>query len=175
MKPIHAEVEGPIEAELETVFDVLMPIDLRTILTGHGPLPAVVAVEEQTGDWSSIGESRIIRLADGSGMLETLTAVERPHRFAYALTAPTSALRFLVRSFRGAWSFEPIDDGRGGPRVRAVWRYEFEPRSRLGWPLAWWIVKRLWRPYMAEALARATEQAERVERAGAAARARPAG
>ncbi|MEE8164652.1 MAG: SRPBCC family protein [Myxococcota bacterium] len=158
MRAIVAEVRGQIAADIETVFDVLAPIDLRTIMKGYGPLPAVEGVEDQTGNWDSIGESRIIRLADGSGMLETLTAVDRPRHFAYTISEPTNALRFLVATFRGAWTFEQAEAAETTPIVNAIWRYEFMPRSILTWPLAWLIVKRFWQPYLAAALARASVQ-----------------
>jgi len=158
MRAIVAEVRGQLAADVETAFDVLARIDLRSIMQGYGPLPAVEGVEDQTGDWDSIGESRIIRLADGSGMLETLTAVDRPRHFAYTISEPTNALRFLVATFRGAWSFETAGTDQATPVVKAIWRYEFKPRSILTWPLAWLIVKRFWQPYMAAALARASVQ-----------------
>lgn len=159
-----------------------MPIDLTTIMTGYGPLPAVAAVEDQTGDWSEVGESRIIRLADGHGMLETITRVDRPHSFHYTITELTNVLRFLVRRFHGSWQFSdapPLapdlggitgaetetaaaDDGpptEAGPSVAARWRYEFEPRSALTRPIAWLILRRFWRPLMEDALGRAAAQA----------------
>jgi hypothetical protein len=159
MQPIIAEVRGQIPAPLETVFDVFAPIDLTTIMTGFGPMPAVVAVEEQTGDWSSVGESRILRLADGSAMLETLTGFDRPFGFAYVITELTSGLRHLISSFRGTWSFELIDGTGPDPVVHAQWRYEFAPRSILTRPMARWIVNRYWHPYMHQALALASDQA----------------
>jgi hypothetical protein len=159
MQPIVAEVRGRIPAPLEIVFDVFAPIDLTTIMTGYGPMPAVVAVEEQTADWSSVGESRILRLADGSAMLETLTCFDRPFGFEYAITELTSSLRHLVSSFRGAWSFEVLDGTGPDPIVHAHWRYEFVPRSILTRPMVRWIVNRYWQPYMEQALALASEQA----------------
>jgi hypothetical protein len=158
MRAIVAEVRGPIAADIETVFDVLARIDLRLILKGHGLLPAVEGVEDQTGNWDSIGESRIIRLADGSGMLETLTAVDRPRHFAYTISEPTNAMRFLIATVRGSWTFEQAGATEGAPIVNAIWRSEWGPRSILTWPLTWLIVKRFWQPYMAAALVRASLQ-----------------
>ena len=96
LKPIVIEVQGLVAAPIETVYDVFRPIDLTTIMLGYGPLPPVAGVEDQTGDWDGVGESRIIRLADGHGMLETLTAVDPPHGFSYTLSDLTNVLRFLV-------------------------------------------------------------------------------
>ena len=153
---IVAEVKGQIPADLETVFDVLVPIDVTSILCGRGLLPAVTAIEDQSGDWDGVGQSRIIRLSDGSGMLETLTSFDRPHSFTYLISEIGSVLRLLVSTMHGSWQFE--DGGAVGetPITHATWRYEFESRSILTRPLAWIIVKFFWRPYMAESLERAT-------------------
>lgn len=162
MKPIVIEIQGWVPAPIETVFDVFMPIDLTTIMTGHGPLPGVAAVEDQSGAWNSIGESRIIRFADGHAMLETLTRVDRPKGFAYTLSNLTNILRFLVRRFHGSWAFEDGSASGEPPIIRATWRYEFEIRSRLTRPISWLILELFWRRYMEEALERASAQAVAV-------------
>ena len=159
MKPIVIEVQGEVPAPIETVFDVFMPIDLTTIMLGYGPLPAVSAIEDQSGAWDSVGESRIVRLADGHGMLETLTRVDRPKGFAYTLSSLTNVLRLLVHRFHGTWAFEDISLETEPSVVRATWRYEFDVRSRITRPIAWLILTRFWRPYMEGALERASAQA----------------
>ena len=152
MKPIVIEVEGQIPVPIETVYDVFLPIDLTTIMLGYGPLPAVTAVEEESGPWDSIGESRIIRLADGHGMLETLTRVDRPRGFSYTLSNLTNVLRLLVHRFHGTWIFETCSAAGEPPVVRATWRYEFDVRSWFTRPVSWLILTLFWRPYMAGAL-----------------------
>jgi hypothetical protein len=154
--PIIVEVEGTIPASLERTFAVFMPIDLRQILRGFGPLPPVVAVEKQTGAWDSVGESRVIRLADDSTMKETLVTVEAPQHFGYRIDELTSALRHLVSHFDGAWYFEAREERGGEPRTGARWRYAFTPRS--GWTRlpALLILSLFWKPYMKRALAHAS-------------------
>ena len=159
MKPIVVEVRGPVPAAIETVFDVFLKIDLSTILLGYGPLPAVVAVADQTGEWDEIGQSRFIRLADGHEMLETLLVVDPPRHFAYDVSELTNVLRFLVRRFRGAWTFEESTLPGGATVTLAHWRYEFAPRSRLARPLARLILHAFWRPTMERALELASAQA----------------
>jgi len=41
--------------------------------------------------------------------------------------------------------------------TRVTWRYEFATRSFLTAPISWCIIRFLWRPYMAEALERASK------------------
>ena len=164
MDPIVVEVQGQVPAPVDLVYDVFRRADLASIMRGYGPLPAVAGVEDQTGDWDSIGESRIIRLADGHGMLETLTSVDPPNGFGYTLSELTNVLRFLVLRFHGRWQFESISGPDEPPVVRAHWRYAFEPRSRLTRPLSRFILARFWRPYMAAALERVSEQAVAAHR-----------
>jgi len=160
LRPIVIEVEGRVAAPVDLVFDVFMPIDLTTIMLGYGPLPAVAGIEDQTGPWDSVGESRIIRLADGHGMLETLDRVDRPHGFGYTVSNLTNALRHLVDRFHGAWTFEAVGSADGPVETRAVWRYDFVPRSWLTRPVSWLILVAFWRPTMRNALVQATLQAE---------------
>ncbi len=155
MKPIVIEVVRDVPSPAEVVFDVFMPMDLTTIMTGYGPLPAVSAIEDPSGPWDSVGTSRTIRLADGNSMLEVLTEVERPSHFSYSISKLTNVLRFLVSQFHGSWRFEPIQSEGGTQSVRATWRYEFEVRSSITRPISWVILTLFWRPYMSRAFDRA--------------------
>ena len=157
VRPISAEVEGSVAANLETTFAVFASIDLSSILLGYGPLPAVESVIDQQGDWDKAGQTREIRLADGSRMREELTLVEAPHRFAYRVDGFTGPLRHLVREMRGAWSFAP---GQDTAYTRARWRYEFLCTRPIAIPPSVTIIRLLWRPMMSRALASASSQAE---------------
>lgn len=157
MRPIVAEVEGGVNADLATSFHSFAPIDLTKILRGYGPLPAVAAVVDQRGGWDEAGQSRTVRLADGSQMREELTLVEAPHHFAYRIDGFTGPFRHLVREMRGGWWFDalPVNAGEA-PRSRARWRYEFECTAGWSHLASLPIVRFLWTPYMARALAAAT-------------------
>jgi hypothetical protein len=158
---VEVQVEGSVAAPIETVFDVFVPIDLTTIMTGYGPLPAVTAVEEQVGGWDAAGQTRVIRLADGSSMHEALTRVERPSHFAYQIGELTSPLRHLTSGMRGAWWFDEARESRPeAPVTHVRWRYVYEMRSSLTRPLGALIIGQPWRRYMKRALALASEQAE---------------
>jgi len=161
MKPIIIEVQRELPFSAPVIFDVFMPLDLTHIMTGYGPLPAVSGIENQSGAWDSVGEERTIRTADGHRMLEVLTKVERPSGFAYTLSNMTSVLRFLVSQFHGSWSFEPKSSGQAHPITLATWRYEFQVRSRISWPISWIILNVFWRPYMGQAIERAAEMIPR--------------
>jgi hypothetical protein len=49
MRSFAATEQTDIAAPKEVVFAHIVPVDLRTIFTGYGPLPAVTATKDQTG------------------------------------------------------------------------------------------------------------------------------
>ncbi|MEM7469589.1 MAG: polyketide cyclase, partial [Pseudomonadota bacterium] len=69
-----AKIEIAIAAPRELSFAHIVPIDLTSIITGYGPLPAVVKVQNQTGAWDGAGQSRTVVLSDGSLAQEILLA-----------------------------------------------------------------------------------------------------
>jgi hypothetical protein len=139
---------------------VLVPIDLTTIFRGMAPLPAVSGVEDQIGRWDAVGQTRTVRLADGSSLREELTAFDSPTHFAYTIDDLTGPLRHLVRGMKGAWWFEEEPGNDGSPTTAIRWRYAFLPRSAMARPFAWVIVRLFWRRYMARALALGIEQVQ---------------
>ena len=149
---VYARAAAPIRR----VYDVVVPIDLTTIFTGYGPLPAVVGVRDQSGPWDRPGQSRVVELADGSEAPERLTALDPPHGFAYRVGPFTSSLRLLVDDAEGGWEFSPI----GADATDVRWTYAFAPR-RFTRPLVRFVVAPLWRRYAERALAAAVGQAER--------------
>lgn len=144
---IASTVERVFPGERERVFLHVVPIELSTIFTGHGPLPAVTGTADATGPWDAAGRQRTVHLSDGSQASERLTAYEKPQGFAYTVSAFTGVLRHLASEAQGEWWFEDV---AGATRVR--WRYVFLPRSRFAIPLLFVINRFFWRPYMDAAL-----------------------
>ena len=132
------------------VFDVIAAEDvLPKVLTGYGPLPAVVATSGNTGPWDRPGSERVVHLADGSTLREQVTAYRRPGYFSYRVWAFDNAvINKLASGGRGEWIFTDVP---GGTHVR--WTYAFKRRSFLaGVPLSI-VVHILWRGYMDVCLA----------------------
>ena len=148
-------LEATANAPLTQTFATIVPIDLPKIMPGYGPLPAVVGVENQTGKWNAVGQTRTIRLADGTAARETLTSYDAPHHFAYTVSDVTGALRFLAREAKGQWHFSETADGE----TRIRWRYAFTPQSVLAAPALWLVVQLLWRGTMKQALRECARQA----------------
>jgi len=82
-----ATVSTTIEASIEEAFGQIVPIDLTSIFTGYGPLPAVVQTRDQSGAWDAAGRTRTVAFADGSTAQPIGTASRRglvPWRYVLA-------------------------------------------------------------------------------------------
>jgi hypothetical protein len=153
---IAATVEAIVNGPREQVFPTIASIDLSSIFTGFGPLPAVTGVTDQVGGWDSAGQTRSVMLSDGSSASESLTEYRHPAYFSYTLGGFTNVLRFLTTSANGEWWFESISEAKTHIR----WRYAFKPRSVVTVPLLWFVANALWRGYMNKALALSKRQVE---------------
>jgi hypothetical protein len=132
---------SPIEA-----FCHIVPIDLTSIFRGYGLLPAVIRIAAQTGNWDTIGQTRIVHLSDGSYAQERLTQYHQPRYFAYVVSDFSGALGFLVASATGEWWFESDDASVDRTLIR--WNYTFMPKSWFAVPILWIVNKFLWAGYM---------------------------
>jgi hypothetical protein len=64
----------------------------------YAAFPAIREVTDEPETWGVVGQSRRLVLADGGGMRQTITAVDRPLRYAYLLDEIQGALRPFVRT-----------------------------------------------------------------------------
>jgi hypothetical protein len=154
MPRVEVVVEGYARAPIDRAFAVIVPLDLRTVFTGFGPIPAVVGHHGQTGAWDHVGARRVVELADGSEAPEELTAYEPPRHFAYRVGPLGGSLRLLASGADGEWWF--ADAGPRGTHVR--WSYTFALGGP-AWPLARVVVPLAWRAYARRVLARTLAQA----------------
>jgi hypothetical protein len=151
-----AAAEMVASTPLEWTWDVLTPIDPTRFYPRFGPLPATVAVREQTGPWNVVGQTRRLLLSDGGHVFETITDVEKYEYFAYELSDFQKAFKRLVDHARSEWTFTAVDNG-----TLVHWTYEFFPRRRWGW-LVSLIVRFWWDPYMRSVLPEIVHEAERL-------------
>jgi hypothetical protein len=153
---VTVPVEGTAPADVETTFDAIVPIELPRIFRGFGPLPAVVATTDQTGEWDHVGVSRVVKLSDGRKVNERITAYDPPRYFAYRV-GPFEAgpLRRLIVDAHGEWWFTARD-----PATTAIrWTYTFRPR-RYATPVVRLLIAPLWRGYAKRVIALAIDQVE---------------
>lgn len=97
-----------------------------------GPVAGLRKVELFEGDALEAGGRRRITLTDGSVLEEVILEYEPPRRHRYRWTSGLKGpFALLVRSGTGCWDFAEVDGG-----TRVDWRYDFELKSPLFFPLA---------------------------------------
>jgi hypothetical protein len=148
MPHVATTVSVRVDAAREPLFDWFIPIELPRILTGWGPVPAVVATSDQSGPWDTPGSRRTVQLADGSTAHERVTLCERPAAFGYTVDGFSGPVRHVATEGRGQWWFDAA--GAGATDVR--WTYTFQARSRAAALLLTPVVKIAWRGFMRRAL-----------------------
>ena len=152
----RVRIAATANAPIDRAFEIIVPIDVPSIMPGYGPLPAVTGVENQTGDWDAAGQTRVVRLADDTTAREEMTLYDAPIRFGYTVSDWSGALRFLTNEAKGEWHFSEI----APDQTRISWNYTFAPRSI--WT-AWLLlaaVQFLWRGAMKQALRECVRQVE---------------
>jgi hypothetical protein len=154
---LAATVEVTMKADQTAAFEHIVPIDLKSIFTGYGPLPAVISTQNQVGGWDAAGQTRTVHLSDGSLARELLTQYEHPDYFSYTVSGFTGVLGLLATSANGEWWFSRTASGQ----THVKWRYAFSARSMLAVPILWFVATVLWRNYMRKALRLSRIQVER--------------
>jgi len=141
-----ARAEGFAPASPDRTFAIITPADPSRFYPKFGPLPAVVSVRDQTGAWDAVGQSRMLVLSDGGSVVERLTVVDPPRRFAYRLSDFTGVFSTLVAFAETEWDF---DASVAGTRIR--WTYSFHAQPKRGW-IVRLIVRLFWARYMKRVL-----------------------
>jgi hypothetical protein len=154
---VSATVDGTTTAARSRAWAVATLTDPVRFYPKSGPLPGVVGVRHQTGDWDTVGRSRRLLLSDGGSVVERLETVVPDELFVYKLTQFRRLLGRLVDHGRAEWRFST--EGTGS-RIR--WTYTFFPRrgSHVAVTL---IVRLLWRRYMERVLADILTEAGRSD------------
>jgi hypothetical protein len=152
-----ATVQTEIAAKQDIVFKYIVPIDLASIFTGYGPLPAVSGTKNQTGAWDAAGQTRSVIFSDGNSAKEMMTKYEYPRYFSYTVSDFTGAIGVFAKSANGEWWFD-TNPSSGATIIK--WRYAFNARSVFTAPVVWMITKTLWHGYMYKALMLSKAQLE---------------
>lgn len=147
MAPVSVTVRQPTTGSPEQAFDAIIPVALETIFLGYGPLPAVIGVRDQVGNWDAAGNTRTVLLKGGGTMSEELTRVERPDRCEYRVAPQDGPLKLIVDHIEGRFLFQP---GPGGEGCVIDWTYSFFPRPGRRLPLL--ALAPLWRRYATQVM-----------------------
>lgn len=137
-------------------FEISGPLDPARFYGKFGPLPAVVAVTGQSGEWDTAGRTRKLELSDGGSVIETITDVISPTLFAYDLSNFTGAFHHLVSGARAEWTFERTAVG-----TLVTWTYTFHGKPGRAW-IVRAIVKMWWARYMDRVLPMIGREIERT-------------
>jgi hypothetical protein len=150
-QPLVVQQSLVIPVGVEKAFNGTLPAPIPVVFSNwHGPLPPVKRVEGQEGEWRAVGQTRVLKLADGSSMREEMTDVDSPRSFGYRITEMTGALALLIAKVEGAFLFEPVDVATDSA-TDVTWRWTVQPRSRLS-ALAMPVFAALWKGYARKAL-----------------------
>ena len=145
-----ASANGVARATLEQTWNITVPLAPPGFYPKFGPLPAVTVVQDQTGVWDAVGQTRTLLLSDGGSVVETITDYRRGEFFAYELTEFQKLFGKLVSGARAEWSFSNVQL-EAGPGTRIDWTYTFFPKPGAGLIVAA-IVSLFWGPYMRRVL-----------------------
>jgi hypothetical protein len=146
LKTISSLVSTEVGVNTFDAFAHVVPIDLTSIFTGYGLLPAVIGIEDQTGNWDTIDETKTVNLSDGSSVKERLTQYRKPDYFSYVVSDFSGILGLLITSAVGEWWFETGNLSPNSTIIR--WSYTFIPKSLIAIPMLWIVNKFLWAGYM---------------------------
>jgi len=145
-----ASAHGVARATLEQTWNITVPLAPPGFYPKFGPLPAVTAVQDQTGAWDALGQTRTLLLSDGGSVVETITDYRRGEFFAYELTEFQKLFGKLVSGARAEWSFSEVQSG-AETGTSIDWTYTFFPKPGAGLIVAA-IVSLFWGPYMRRVL-----------------------
>jgi hypothetical protein len=143
---------------LDPAWSIATPLTPVGFYPRFGPLPAVIEVRDQTGEWDAVGQTRTLMLSDGGSVVEHTSEVVRPGFFAYELTDFQKLFGKIVSGARAEWRFREV---AGGTSIR--WTYTFTALPGRRWLLAA-IVGNLWAPYMRRVLPGIVAEVERRAR-----------
>jgi hypothetical protein len=139
-----------IPVSVDDAFAGTLPLPLTTIFTHwYGPIPPIRGVRDQVGEWSSVGQTRVVLLTGAGAMHETLTSVDPPRSFTYTITGITGPLGLLVGKAEGEWRFTPY--GWTNEETLVTWQWTVHAASALTAPLLP-LLGALWRGYARQAL-----------------------
>jgi Polyketide cyclase / dehydrase and lipid transport len=128
---LAVEQSRVIPVGVEKAFAGTLPLPLPKIFSHwYGPIGPIKEVRDQTGEWDTTGQTRVVMLSPSGSFHEELTSLDPPHSFGYALTGITGPLGLLVGRADGQWRFTP-----SGSATEVTWRWNIHARSALSAPL----------------------------------------
>jgi hypothetical protein len=112
--------------------------------------PPVVRIEWTSGALGPAqGAQRLVFLADGSCLIETVLTYDEPRGQRYLVEGFRPPLSWLVRRAEGEWRFTPAATAAtSGQGTEVRWLYYFEPRNSLAALLLRPLLSLIFQPMM---------------------------
>jgi hypothetical protein len=146
-RSLAVEQSRLIRVGVDEAFAGTLPVPLPTIFSHwYGPIGPIKEVRDQTGEWDTAGQTRVVMLTPSGSFHEELTSLDPPHSFSYALTGITGPLGLLAGRADGQWVFTA-----SGSATTVTWRWNIHARSALTAPLLP-VLGRLWKGYARKSL-----------------------
>ncbi len=118
------EQSRAIPVDVDTAFAQTLPMSPASIFgRRYGLIRPIKAIRDQTGDFTTVGQTRTVVSSVGS-MHEELVVVDAPNVFRYRLTRITGPLAALFDHVDGEFLFTPIGTG-----TNVTWRWTLHPKS----------------------------------------------
>lgn len=145
MTSTSARVTALVSATPVAAWDAVRLHDLTQFYPGYLVIPAIRAVELRDGDWSRVGDRRLLRLERGS-VEESLTVTNSPTCLSYQLNDFTGFFGLVVDHADATWLFARSAEG-----TTIDWTYRFVARRGCG-PIVRLLVATVWSRYMRRVL-----------------------
>ncbi len=140
------EQSRAIPVDIDTAFARTLPMSPPIIFNRrYGLIGPMKAIRDQTGDWTTVGETRTVAVG-GSSMHEELMVVDAPNVFRYRLSGGAGPQAAMIDHVDGEFLFAPIGTG-----TKVTWRWTVHLKSTAA-GLAMPAFAMLWRGYARQAL-----------------------
>jgi hypothetical protein len=120
-KGARIEQSRAIPVTPERAFRGIIEMDVPKVFhRRYGPIPPIRRVSGRDGaNWSgTVGQTRILELAGGGSIRETVVSVDEPNSWTCAITDLRGPLALLLEKIDGQFLFAPAGTG-----TRITWRY----------------------------------------------------
>jgi hypothetical protein len=154
---ISASTHVAINRSAKQVYDWFTALDISRVLNGYGPLPGVDRTIDQSGTWTTRGETRGLQMSRGITATQEILIAERPDFFAYRVSEFNSVLNLMAHGAEARWWFTEVE-----PETMILhWTYTFWPRSVAGKLTLYPVIRTIWSWYMQVAIQDMKSIAER--------------
>lgn len=134
---------------IERAFKTPILGDATKILTGYGPIPAVVGFKNDR-TWGLVGGARIpiankgIFTRSGPMGIDIIKARQENKYWQWEVSEIKNLSLFFIKSFTGEWWVKSLDNDQ----VKVKWRYTIQSSAFIFQPMVWLFTRLLWKKVM---------------------------